>query len=132
MSVKQAQKNKRRQARKKAKTKPAKPYSPAPSQNLIEGVRPRLIAYIQSKQQYLDIFTSLERGQVYLVATEGPHTQHMLISEQEYLGMMPKEDRGPLSAQFALLTTEKVVGYTEDDTGFMTYFLADDEVLYCV
>lgn len=129
MSVKQAQKNKRRQARKKAKLKPVKPYSPAPSQNLIDAVRPKLIEYIKSEQQYLDIFTSLGRGEVYLIATEGANTQHLLLSEEEYLLMMPSEDRKALSAQFSFLSTEKVVGYTEDDTGFMTYFLMDSDVL---
>lgn len=130
MSVRQAQKNKRRQARKKAKAnnKP-KPYSPAPTQNTIDGVRPLLIEYIQSEQKYLDIFKSLERGQVYVVGTEGPQTMHTVLSEEEYLGLMPQEDRASLIAQFALLENEKVVGYTEDDTGFMTYFLAAHEVL---
>ncbi|EII3125362.1 hypothetical protein [Vibrio parahaemolyticus] len=129
MSVKQAEKNKRRQARKKAKAKVVKSAAPAPEQSVIDSVRPRLIEYIQSEQKYLDVFTSLERGQVYLVATEGPDTKHMALTEQEYLSLMPKGDREALATQFALLTTEKVVGYTEDDTGFMTYCFTEDEVL---
>lgn len=131
MSVKQAQKNKRRQARKKAKATHKTPvsHSPAPAQNIIDGVKPLLIEYIQSEQQYLDVFKSLERGQVYLVATEGPDTKHMVLSEDEYLSLMPTEDRAALAAHLALVTNEKVVSYTEDDTGFMTYCLTDDEVL---
>lgn len=129
MSVKQAQKNKRRQARKKAKAAKSKSYSSAPTQNVIDGVKPLLIEYIQSEQKYLDIFKSLERGQVYVVGTEGPQTMHTVLSEEEYLGLMPQKDKASLAAQLALLENEKVVGYTEDDTGFMTYFLAAHEIL---
>ncbi|WP_070962197.1 hypothetical protein [Vibrio sonorensis] len=131
MSVKQAKKNKRRQARKKSKSikNNSKPYSPAPRQSTIDGVKPLLIGYIQSEQKYLDIFESLERGQVYLVGTEGAHTMHTVLSEQEYLALMPQSDRIALAEQFALLTNEKVVAYTEDDGGFMTYCLVDSEVL---
>ncbi|MEZ8862521.1 hypothetical protein [Vibrio sp. 10N.247.311.51] len=131
MSVRQVQKNKRRQARKKAKASKtkSKSYSPAPTQNVIDGVKPLLIEYIQSEQKYLDIFKSLERGQVYVVGTEGSQTMHAVLSEDEYIGLMPQGDKAALAAQFALLENEKVVGYTEDETGFMTYFFLDHEVL---
>ncbi|NOI41109.1 hypothetical protein F0251_22125 [Vibrio sp. 070316B] len=129
MSVRQAKKNKRRQARKKVKAAKSKPYSPAPAQNVIDGVKPLLIEYIQSEQKYLDIFKSLERGQVYVVGTEGPQTMHTVLSEDEYLDLMPQRDRTALATQFALLESEKVVGYTEDESGFMTYFFAENEVL---
>lgn len=129
MSLKQAEKNKRRQNRKKNKSTSSRLVSPAPSQDLIDDLGPRLIEYIQSEQKYMDIFKSLQRGQVYLVATEGPNTQHVILSEQEYLGLMPQRDREALSTRFSLLTVEKVVAYTEDDTGFMSYFFTDDELL---
>ncbi|MFW1108328.1 hypothetical protein ACEWA7_20015 [Vibrio parahaemolyticus] len=127
MSVRHAQKAKRRQDRKNKKIKD-KP-SPAPDRSLMDGVKPLLVDYINSEQKYLDIFKSLERGQVYLVATEGPETIHVVLSEKEYLEMMPVRDRGALSERFSRLADEKVVAYTEDDTGFMTYFFEGSEVI---
>ena len=64
MSVRQAKKNKRRHARKKVKAAKSKPYSPAPAQNVIDGVKPLLIEYIQSEQKYLDILYPLNTQQV--------------------------------------------------------------------
>ncbi|SQH75466.1 protein of unknown function [Shewanella benthica] len=100
-----------------------------PSTELMEGVRPRLIEYIKSEDQYLELFKSLKRGQIYLVATEGENTVHMILNEQEYLDMMPSEGRDALSTNLTLLGKEKVVAYTEDTGGFMTYAFADEEVL---
>jgi hypothetical protein len=126
MSVKRAENNKRRQARKKPRT--PKPFGSVPSRNVIDVVRPRLIEYIQSDQKYLEIFKSLKRGQIYLVATEGQNTIHTVLDEKKYLGMMPISDREAMSLRLSLLGIEKVVAYTEDDTGFMTYFFTDEEV----
>ncbi|MGI2049879.1 hypothetical protein [Shewanella oncorhynchi] len=129
MSVKRASNNKRRQARKKSKISNPKAYGLAPNEKVIDLVRPRLIEYIQSEPKYLDIFKSLTRGQIYLVATEGQNTIHTVLDEEKYLGMMPIADREAMSFRLSLLTIEKVVAYTEDDTGFMTYFFTDEEVI---
>lgn len=127
MSVKRAANNKRRQARKKSKT--TNVYGLAPNDNVIDLVRPRLIEYIKSESKYLDIFKSLTRGQIYLVATEGQNTIHTVLDEEKYLSMMPVADREAMSLRLSLLTIEKVVAYTEDDTGFMTYFFTDEDVI---
>lgn len=127
MSVKRAANNKRRQARKKSKT--TNVYGLAPNDNVIDLVRPRLIEYIKSESKYLDIFKSLTRGQIYLVATEGQNTIHTVLDEEKYLSMMPVADREAMSFRLSLLTIEKVVAYTEDDTGFMTYFFTDEDVI---
>ncbi|MEM6250671.1 hypothetical protein [Shewanella vaxholmensis] len=127
MSVKRAANNKRRQARKKSKT--SNVYGLAPNDNVIDLVRPRLIEYIKSESKYLDIFKSLTRGQIYLVATEGQNTIHTVLDEEKYLSMMPVADREAMSFRLSLLTIEKVVAYTEDDTGFMTYFFTDEDVI---
>jgi hypothetical protein len=129
MSVKRAANNKRRQARKKSKSSNSKAYGLAPNEIVIDSVRPRLIEYIQSESKYLDIFKSLTRGQIYLVATEGNNTIHTVLDEEKYLGMMPIADREAMSFRLSLLSIEKVVAYTEDDTGFMTYFFTDEEVI---
>lgn len=129
MSVKRAANNKRRQARKKSKSSNSKAYGLAPNEIVIDSVRPCLIEYIQSESKYLDIFKSLTRGQIYLVATEGNNTIHTVLDEEKYLGMMPIADREAMSIRLSLLSIEKVVAYTEDDTGFMTYFFTDEEVI---
>lgn len=127
MSVKRAANNKRRQARKKSRT--TNVYGLAPNDNVIDLVRPRLIEYIKSESKYLDIFKSLTQGQIYLVATEGQNTIHTVLDEEKYLSMMPVADREAMSFRLSLLTIEKVVAYTEDDTGFMTYFFTDEDVI---
>lgn len=129
MSVKRAANSKRRQARKKSKISNSKAYGLAPNEKVIDLVRPRLIEYIQSESKYLEIFKSLTRGQIYLVATEGNNTIHTVIDEEEFLGMMPIVDQEAMSFRLSLLTIEKVVAYTEDDTGFMTYFFTEEEVI---
>ena len=100
-----------------------------PSSQLMDAVRPRLIELIKSEDQYLELFRSLKRGQIYLVATEGEQTMHLILNEQEYLDMMPNEDREPLATRLALYGKEKAVAYTEDTGGFMTYAFTDEEVL---
>lgn len=129
MSVKRAANSKRRQARKKSKISNSKAYGLAPNEKVIDLVRPRLIEYIQSESKYIEIFKSLTRGKIYLVATEGNNTIHTVIDEEEFLGMMPIADQEAMSFRLSLLTIEKVVAYTEDDTGFMTYFFTEEEVI---
>lgn len=129
MSVKRAANSKRREARKKSKISNSKAYGLAPNEKVIDLVRPRLIEYIQSESKYLEIFKSLTRGKIYLVATEGNNTIHTVIDEEEFLGMMPIVDQEAMSFRLSLLTIEKVVAYTEDDTGFMTYFFTEEEVI---
>ncbi|QYJ71341.1 hypothetical protein K0H59_20410 [Shewanella sp. FJAT-51649] len=129
MSVKRAANSKRRQARKKSKISNSKAYGLAPNEKVIDLVRPRLIEYIQSESKYIEIFKSLTRGKIYLVATEGNNTIHTVIDEEEFLGMMPITDQEAMSFRLSLLTIEKVVAYTEDDTGFMTYFFTEEEVI---
>lgn len=130
MSVKRAEKNNRRKAKKASKNKSqSKRHVSAPIQSTMDAVRPRLIEYIRSEQNYLDIFMSLEKGQVYLVATESDGTRHLVLSQQDYLEMMPKQDWQDMEQWFALLQEERVVAYTEDDTGFMTYAFDYEEVV---
>lgn len=128
MSVRQSQKDKRRKQR-KAKVKKNPSLSNKPSKVIINDVKPKLIEYLRSNDRYMNYFKNLKRGEVYLIATEEVSTNHLILSEDEYCSMMPEGDAEAIKSEFSQLTTEKVVAYTEDDGGFMTYFLNVSEVL---
>ena len=109
------------------------PIEPAPSQRLIDAIRPDLIERIRNSSEHQENIRSLQRGKAYIIALVDGRYKHIICSEQEYLERTLERQRYALSEQFSSLTTEKVIGYIEmtgeDITPLITYILADDEVL---